>query len=62
MRATSLLKLLNVWKYPVNEEFRGRKHGRSENLLTYFVKSRSPQRQIDGTLRITNVFRRELAL
>jgi hypothetical protein len=30
------------------------------NLFTDFVKSRSPQWQIDGTLRLTNVIRSEL--
>lgn len=60
--ATSLPKLLNAWRYPVHEEFRGKTAWSLYNLFTDFVKSRSPQRQIDGTLRLTNVFRRELAM
>jgi hypothetical protein len=46
----------------VHEEFREKTVWSPYNLFTDFVKSRSPQWQIDGTLRLTNVFRRELAL
>lgn len=60
--ASQLPKLLNAWKYPVHEEFRVCTAWSLYNLFTDFVKSRSPQRQIDGTLRLTNVFRRELTL
>lgn len=60
--ATSLPKLLNAWRYPIHEEFRSASAWSLYNLFTEFVKSRSPQRQIDGTLRLTNVFRRELVL
>jgi hypothetical protein len=59
---TSLPKLLNAWRYPMHEEFREKTAWSLYNLFTDMVKSRSPQRQIDGTLRLTNVFRRELAL
>lgn len=60
--ASSLPKLLNAWRYPVHEEFQSQSAWSLYNLFTDFVKSRSPQRQIDGTLKLTNVFRRELAL
>lgn len=60
--AATLPKLLNAWGYPTLEEFREKTAWSLYNLFTDFVKSRSPQRQIDGTLRLTKVFRRELAL
>jgi hypothetical protein len=60
--ASSLPKMLNAWRYPAHEEFRASNAWSLYNVFTDFVKSRSPQRQIDGTLRLTNVFRKELAL
>lgn len=58
--ASQLPKILNAWRYPVHEEFTDRTAWSLYNVFTEMVKSRSPRAQVEGTLRLSRVFRSEL--
>jgi hypothetical protein len=55
--ASQLPKVLNAWRYPVHAEFHPRTAWSLFNVFTEMVKSRSPRAQVEGTLRLTGVFR-----
>ncbi len=55
--ASQLPKILNAWRYPVHKEFTGRTAWSLYNVFTELVKSRSPRAQVEGTLRLSRVFR-----
>lgn len=55
--ASQLPKILNAWCYPCHEDFHPRAAWSLYNVFTEMVKSRSPRAQIDGTLRLSRVFR-----
>jgi hypothetical protein len=60
--ASQLPKVLNVWRHPIHEDFRPRTSWSLFNTFSELVKSRSPRAQMDGTLRLTDVFRQTLNL
>jgi hypothetical protein len=55
--ASQLPKILSAWRSPVHEEFAPRTAWSLFNVFTEMVKSRSPRAQIEGTLRLSRVFR-----
>jgi hypothetical protein len=55
--ASQLPKILNRWRYPVHEEFHSRTAWSLFNVFTEMVKSRSPRAQVEGTLRLSQLFR-----
>jgi hypothetical protein len=59
--ASRLPKVVEAWDEPEHEEFRPRNAWSLFNAFTGVEKLRSPQDQIDGTLRLTKVFRGVLA-
>jgi hypothetical protein len=55
--ASRLPRLLTAWRYPTHEEFSGRTAWSLYNVFTEAVKSRSPPAQVEGTLKLSRVFR-----
>jgi hypothetical protein len=59
--ASWLPKVLQGWEKPHHEEFRSRTAWSLFNAFTEIQKGLSPRAQMEGTLRLTSLFRRELA-
>lgn len=55
--ASQLPKILAGWRKPAHEEFRPRTAWSLYNVFTELVKSRSARAQMEGTLRLSGVFR-----
>lgn len=60
--ASKLPKVLEAWEKPEHEEFQPRNAWSLYNALTGVEKLRSPADQMEGTLRLSAVFRETLAL
>lgn len=60
--ASKLLRLVEEWDHPQFPEFRDRTAWSLYNAFSLVQKSRRPWDQMEGTLRISSLFRRELAL
>lgn len=60
--ASQLPRVVAAWEKPKHPEFVPRTAWSLLNAFTEVTKSRSPRVQIDGTLRLTRMFREELGL
>lgn len=60
--ASKLPKVIDAYEHPEHEDFAPRTAWSLYNAFTQVQKARSPQAQIDDTLRLTQVFREALAL
>jgi len=60
--ASRLPKVLELWEGPGNSIEGPRNAWRLYNAFTGAMKTRSPRDQMDGTLRLTRVFRKALSL
>jgi hypothetical protein len=60
--ASQLPMVLEAWEEPNHPEFESRTAWSLYNAFTEIAKSRSPRAQIEGTLRVTDIFRRVPAL
>lgn len=60
--ASRLPKVIDAWESPVHEEFRPRTAWSLFNAFTEDQKSASPRIQMEGSLRLSQLFRRELQL
>lgn len=60
--ASHLPKVIEAWERPRHEEFAPRTAWSLYNAFTETQKSRSPRAQLDGNLRLTEVFRNALSL
>lgn len=60
--ASRIPQVIEAWDNPKYPEFEPRNAWSLFNAFTDVMKSRSPQLQMDSTLRLTNVFRKELQL
>jgi hypothetical protein len=61
--ASQLPKVLERWEHPAMPElFGGRNAWLLFNAFTEVLKSRSPRAQMEGSLRLSGIFRRGLAL
>ncbi len=60
--ASKLPKVIEAWDAPTFPEFEPRTAWSLYNAFSGAIRSRSPRSQMEDTLRLTNVFRRELQL
>jgi len=60
--ASRLPKVIEAWEEPRHEEFRPRTAWSLFNAFTEVQKGASPRAQMEGSLRLTLLFRRELSL
>lgn len=60
--ASRLPKVLEAWEQPQHDEFRSRSAWSLFNAFTEVHKLASPRTQMDGSLRLASLFRRELSL
>lgn len=60
--ASRLPKILEAWEEPQHEEFTVRTAWSLFNAFTEVQKSASPRAQMEGSLRLSSLFRRELSL
>jgi hypothetical protein len=60
--ASRLPKVIEAWGEPRHEEFAPRTAWSLFNAFTEVAKSSSPRAQMDGSLRLSSLFRRELSL
>jgi len=60
--ASRLPKAMEVWEEPRNEEFAPRTAWSLFNAFTEVQKGACPRAQIEGSLRLSSLFRRELSL
>ena len=60
--ASRLPKVLEAWEEPTHEEFGPRTAWSLFNAFTETQKSASPRAQIEGSLRLSSLFRKELSL
>lgn len=58
--ASHLPKVLDAWEKPEHEEFAPRTAWSLYNAFSEVQRSRSPRAQMDGTLRLTQIFRETL--
>ena len=60
--ASRLPKIIEAWDQPRHEEFEPRTAWSLFNAFTEVQKGASPRAQMEGTLRLSSLFRRELSL
>ena len=60
--ASRLPKVLEAWEEPKHEEFKPRTAWSLFNAFTGVQKGASPRAQMEGSLRLSSLFRRELRL
>jgi hypothetical protein len=60
--ASRLPKVIEGWEEPKHEEFRPRTAWSLFNAFSEVQKSASPRHQMEGSLRLSSLFRRELQL
>jgi len=60
--ASRLPKVLEAWEEPKYEEFKARSAWSLFNAFTEIQKSNAPRAQLEGSLRLSSLFRRELSL
>ena len=60
--ASRLPKVIEAWEEPKHEEFAPRTAWSLFNSFTEVEKSASPRAQMEGSLRLSSLFRRELSL
>ncbi len=60
--ASRLPKVLHAWKEPRHDEFRSRSAWSLFNAFTEVLKDNGPRAQMEGSLRLSALFRRELPL
>lgn len=60
--ASQLPKVMEAWERPVHAEFLPRTGWSLFNAFTEVQKSRSPRAQVEGSLRLSLLFREELSL
>lgn len=60
--AAWLPKVIHEWDEPKHQEFRGRTAWSLMNAFTEIAKHRSPRQQMEESLRLSSLFRRELSL
>jgi hypothetical protein len=60
--ASRLPKVIEAWEEPKHEEFAPRTAWSLFNVFTEVEKSACPRAQMEGSLRLTKLFRRELHL
>jgi hypothetical protein len=60
--ASRLPKVIEAWEEPRHEEFAPRTAWSLFNAFTEIQKNAGPRAQMEGTLRFTQLFRRELQL
>jgi uncharacterized protein DUF932 len=60
--ASRLPKILQAWDEPRHQEFEPRTAWSLFNAFTEVLKARSPRQQMEGSLKLTSLFRRELSL
>jgi hypothetical protein len=60
--ASRLPQVMRAWEKPRYPEFAPRTAWSLLNAFTEVTKSRSPRAQIEGTLRLTRMFREKLSL
>jgi hypothetical protein len=58
--ASKLPKVIEEWEHPKHDDFKPRTAWSLFNCFTEVQKSRSPRDQMDGTLRLSSVFREVL--
>ena len=62
MPASRLPKVIEVWEAPLHEAFAPRTAWSLFNAFTEVQKSNAPRAQMEGSLRLSALFRRELSL
>lgn len=60
--ASRLPKVIEAWEKPKHEEFRSRTAWSLFNAFTEVQKGAGPRAQMEGSLRLSSLFRRELSL
>jgi len=60
--ASRLPKILEAWEEPQHDEFRSRSAWSLFNTFTEVLKASGPRAQMEGSLRLASLFRRELQL
>jgi hypothetical protein len=60
--ASRLPKVIEAWEEPRHEEFRSRTAWSLFNAFTEVAKASPPRAQMEGSLRLSSLFRRELSL
>ena len=60
--ASRLPKVLEAWERPRHDEFRSRSAWSLFNAFTEMLQASSPRMQMEGSLRLSTLFRRELSL
>ncbi len=60
--ASRLPKVLQAWESPRHDEFRSRSAWSLFNAITEVLKEGSPRMQMEGSLRLSALFRKELLL
>ena len=60
--ASRLPKLIEAWEEPQHQEFAPRTAWSLFNAFTEVAKAASPRSQMEGSLRLSSLFRRELSL
>jgi hypothetical protein len=60
--ASRLPKVIEAWEEPQHEEFAPRTAWSLFNAFTEVQKGAPPRLQMEGTLRLSSLFRRELSL
>lgn len=60
--ASRLPKILEAWDEPKHQEFEARTAWSLFNAFTEVLKAGPPRQQMEGSLRLTSLFRRELSL
>jgi hypothetical protein len=60
--ASRLPKVIEAWEEPQHEEFTPRTAWSLFNAFTEVQKTNAPRAQMEGSLRLSALFRRELAL
>ena len=60
--ASRLPKVIEAWEDPLHEEFSPRTAWSLFNAFTEVQKGAPPRAQMDGSLRLSSLFRRELQL
>jgi hypothetical protein len=60
--ASRLPKVIEAWEEPRHEEFSPRTAWSLFNAFTEVQKGAAPRAQMEGSLRLSSLFRRELAL
>jgi hypothetical protein len=60
--ASRLPKILEAWDEPKHQEFEPRTAWSLFNAFTEVLKAGSPRQQMEGSLRLASLFRREVAL